>query len=101
MLDRYADEGAKIFLYPHGGGGPILSYDGLWEPDKRVFANFVTGVGHAEYLRRMDYPSETHVDRLAVLRPAPFRACEDVKSVLFAPTHPNGDGSMTELPARA
>ena len=60
-------------------------------------ANFVTGLGHAEFLRRIDYPSPTHVvgwtftDDLK-----PFRACNDVKRVLFAPTHPNGDGSMTK-----
>ena len=95
MLNGYSAQGAKIFLYPHGGGGPILSYDGLWEPDKRVFANFVMGVGHAEYLRRLDYPSETHVIGWPYCDLLPFRASENVKTVLFAPTHPNGDGSMT------
>ena len=95
MLERYSEQNAKIFLYPHGGGGPILSYDGLWEPDKRVFANFVMGVGHAEYLRRLDYPAETHVIGWPYCDILPFRAREDVKTVLFAPTHPNGDGSMT------
>ena len=71
--------GAKIVLYPHGGGIPILSYDGLWEPDTRVFANFVTGLGHAEYLRRIDYPSQTHVVGWTYCDHLPFRACEDVK----------------------
>jgi hypothetical protein len=95
MLDRYSEQNAKIFLYPHGGGGPILSYDGLWEPDKRVFANFVMGVGHAEYLRRLDYPAETHVIGWPYCDILPFQPREAVKTVLFAPTHPNGDGSMT------
>jgi hypothetical protein len=95
MLERYSEQDAKIFLYPHGGGGPILSYDGLWEPDKRVFANFVMGVGHAEYFRRLDYPSETHVIGWPYCDILPFRSPANVETVLFAPTHPNGDGSMT------
>ena len=96
VIDFHSEAGAKVVLYPHGGGIPTLSYDGVWEPDPRVFANFVTGIGHAEIMRRIDYPSQTHVvgwtftDDLK-----PFRACTDVKRVLFAPTHPNGDGSMT------
>src|SRR4051794_32117422 len=97
IIDHYAEMGAKILLYPHGGGGPILSYDGLWEPDPRVFANLVHGLGHAEYFRRLDYPSQTHVIGWSFCDLRPFRANEDVKQVLFAPTHPNGGGSMTSL----
>ncbi|HWK29031.1 MAG TPA: hypothetical protein VNS09_20890 [Solirubrobacter sp.] len=96
LIDRYTDMGAKVLLYPHGGGGPILSYDGLWEPDPRVFANLVHGVGHAEYLRRIGYPSPTHVIGWSYCPLRPFRATADVKRVLFAPTHANGAGTMTE-----
>ena len=95
LLDTYAELGSKIILYPHGGGGPILSYDGLFEPDERVFANLVTGVGHAEFLRRIGYPSPVHTIGWTYSDILPFRACDDVEHVVFAPTHPNGDGSMT------
>ena len=95
LLDRYSDFGSEIILYPHGGGGPMTSYDGLFEPDPRVFANFVTGVGHAEYLRRIDYPSPVHTIGWTYSALEPFRACDDVQHVVFAPTHPNGDGSLT------
>ncbi len=95
LIDRYAEMGAKIFLYPHSGGGPILSYDSLWEPDPHVISNMVASVGHAEYLRRIDYPSSTHVVGWPYCEMRPFRANENVKKVIFAPNHPNGDGSMT------
>ena len=100
MLERYSEQNAKIFLYPHGGGGPILSYDGLWEPDKRVFANFVMGVGHAEYLRRLDYPAETHVIGWPYCDILPFRAREDVKTRPLRPDAPERRRLDDELPAR-
>jgi hypothetical protein len=97
VIDFHAEAGAKVVLYPHAGGIPTLSYDGVWEPDPRVHTNFVTGVGHAELLRRLGYPAPTQVIGWTFTDDQkPFRACTDVKRVLFAPTHPNGDGSMTK-----
>jgi len=95
LLDRYAEKGSKIILYPHGGGVPNLSYDGLFAPDARVFANLVTAVGQAEFLRRLDYPACVHTVGWTYSDIEPFRACDDVEHVVFAPTHPNGDGSLT------
>ena len=89
--------GAKIMLYPHAGGGPNFSWEGLWAPDPRVFANFVTGPGHAEYQRRIDYPADSHVIGWTFCEQRPFRACEDVRNVVFAPWHPNGGGDMTDV----
>jgi hypothetical protein len=94
LLDSYSEMGATIILYPHGAGGPILSYDGLFEPDPRVAANLVTGPGQAEFLRRIGYPSETHAIGWTYCERRLFRACDDVRHVVFGPTHPNGDGSM-------
>ena len=100
VIDRYKDQGAKVVLYPHGGGGPMTCYDALYEPYERVDANLVTGPGHAEFLRRTDYPHPVHTVGWTLCDQAPFRPCADVRRVLFAPTHPNGDGSMSEGPRR-
>ena len=97
LLDKYAEMGAKIMLYPHAGGGPNFSWEGLWAPDPRVFANFVTGPGHAEYQRRIGYPADSHVIGWTFCEQRPFRACEDVRNVVFAPWHPNGGGDMTDV----
>jgi hypothetical protein len=97
VIDAHSEAGAKVMLYPHAGGIPTFSYDGVWEPDPRVFTNFVTGVGHAELMRRLAYPAPTQVIGWTFTGDLkPFRPCPDVKRVLFAPTHPNGDGSMTK-----
>jgi hypothetical protein len=96
LIETFHEAGAKLVLYPHGGGAATLSYDGLFDPDPRFAANLVTGLGHAEVLRRLEYPSPVYTIgwRLCALKP--FRPRTDVKHVVFAPTHPNGDGSMME-----
>ena len=93
FIDRFADQGAKVLLYPHGAG-PLLVYDGLYEPYERVDGNLVIGPGQAELMRRMEYPHPTHAIGWTLCEQRPFRPAADVRNVLFAPTHPNGDGSM-------
>jgi hypothetical protein len=96
IIEHYLELGAKLILYPHGAGTPVLSYDGLFEPDPRVTANLVTAVGHAELLRRLEYPCPIQAIGFYQCQQFPFKPCADVKHVVFGPTHPNGDGSMME-----
>jgi hypothetical protein len=97
MIGRYHSMGAKIVLYPHGAGTPSLGYDSLYEPDPRVDANLVIAPGYAEFLRRIDYVPPVHTIGWSYCEQRPFRPCADVRTVLFAPVHPNADGSMSEL----
>src|SRR3954449_6586045 len=94
IIDQLAADGAKIILYPHSGGSPDLSYDGLWEPDPRVTANLVMAPGHAELLRRLEYPAPVHVVGWTYGDLKPFRPRPDVRTVVFAPIHPVGNGFM-------
>ena len=96
VIDQWKANGAIVLLYPHGGGGAnaVIQYDGLWEPYEGVDASLVTGVGQAEVLRRIDYPSPVHVVGWTYCEQRPFRPCADIRHVVFAPTHPNADGSM-------
>src|SRR3954447_19227630 len=94
IIEQCARDRAKIILYPHGGGSPDLSYDGLWEPDPRVTANLVMAPGHAEVLRRLGYPSPVRVVGWTYGDLKAFQPRQDVKRVLFAPIHPVGEGYM-------
>src|SRR3954451_1510908 len=94
MIDQCAADGAKIILYPHSGGSPDLSYDGLGEPAPRVTANLVMAPGHAELLRRLEYPAPVHVVGWTYGDLKPFRPTPDVGRVVFAPIHPVGEGFM-------
>jgi hypothetical protein len=59
-----------------------------------VDGNLVAAPGHAELLRRLDYPSPTHVIGWSLCEQRPFRPSTDTRRVLFAPAHPGGDGSL-------
>ncbi|MEA2480906.1 MAG: hypothetical protein QOJ07_2828, partial [Thermoleophilaceae bacterium] len=96
MIDKHSRQGAKVVLYPHGAGGPNLSYDGLWKPYERVDANLVNGYGHAEFLRRLEYPAPVHVVGWTRGEKLPFRPRDVVEHVVFGPLHPNADGSMAK-----
>ena len=95
MIDHFSEHGATVLLYPHGAG-TMLGHDGLWEPYERVDGNLVIGPGQAELARRMEYPAPTYVTGWSLCATAPFRPCPDVGHVLFAPTHPAGDGGLAE-----
>jgi hypothetical protein len=95
VIDRHKAQGAKIIVYPHGGG-VLYAYDGLYKPHTKIDANLVIGPGHAEYMRRVGYPHPVHTIGWSLCEQRPFRRCGDVRRVVFAPTHPNADGSMTD-----
>jgi hypothetical protein len=97
-IDRFKQAGATVVIYPHGGGSAsaVVHYDGLWEPYEAVDANLVTGLGHAEVLRRIEHATPTHVVGWTYCELRPFRPCADIRHVVFAPTHPNADGSMPD-----
>jgi hypothetical protein len=90
LIDYYKDMGATVLLYPHGGGIPQTEYDGHSEPYERVDGNLVNGPGHAEVLRRLGYPTPSHVIGWSLCEMRPFRPAADVRHIVFAPTHPSG-----------
>ncbi len=96
LIDLYKANGAKILLYPHGAG-PILVYDNLYEPYEAVDANLTIGSGQVELLRRLDYQRPAHAIGWYQCPQLPFRPRADVRHVVFAPTHPGGDGSLLPL----
>lgn len=90
-IDRFKSAGAKVLLYPHAAW-PQLCYDGMIEPHPDVDGNLVFAPGHAEVMRRIDYPAPTYVMGWSLSELAPLRTTADVRRVLFAPAHPTGDG---------
>ncbi len=96
IIDKHKSAGATVVLYPHAGGGAraILQYDGLWEPYEGVDVALVTAVGQAEVLRRLEYPKPTYAIGWTYCEQRPFTPRDRIRHVVFAPTHPNADGSM-------
>lgn len=84
----YRSIGARVFMYPHGAG-VLTAYDGIHPVTPGLDGAFVIGEGQSEVMRRHGYPVPTY----AIGWPfgtahLPFRACDDVRRVLFAPWHP-------------
>jgi hypothetical protein len=95
MIDAHKAMGAKVLLYPHGAA-PALEYDGLYEPYEAVDGRLVIGSGHSEFLRRIDYPAPAPAIGWSLCDLLPFRPRRDVRSVLFAPLHPSGYGTIAD-----
>jgi hypothetical protein len=98
LIDAHRAAGAKVLLYPHGAQ-PLTGYDGMHEPYEAIDGNLVIGPGHAEVMRRFEYPCPVHVVGWSLCERAPFRPVTDVRRVLFAPTHPSGHGTLSDLEA--
>jgi hypothetical protein len=95
LIDHHRGLGAKVLLYPHGAS-PMTAYDGLMDPYEGVDGNLVVASGHAEVMRRMEYPTPTHVLGWSLCPQVPFRRRKTIRSVLFAPTHPSGFGHLLD-----
>jgi hypothetical protein len=95
LIDRYKSMGAKVLMYPHGAN-VATGYDGLYEPYEGIDGNLVSAPGHAEVLRRLEYPMPTYVTGWSLCEQAPFRATGEIRHVVFAPSHPSGWGTLVE-----
>jgi hypothetical protein len=85
-VDRFHDAGKPVFIYPHGAA-PLLCWDGIHEPSKKIKANFVTSKGHQQVMRRYGYPIPTHVIGWYLCEQKSWEPTDGYK-VLFGPIHP-------------
>lgn len=86
MCDRHD----AVVLYPHGAN-PILSWDGV-PIHHHVRLALVHGVGHAEVMALYGFPVPCVPVGWSYSDLAPPRYPTEVRNVLFAPSHPLGDG---------
>lgn len=97
-LKQYHQRGKAVFLYPHAARPNLFvdmteGYNGF----KHLSAHFVTAKGHREILQRIDYPHPIEVIGWYLCPILPFQPREDFRKVLFAPIHPNSDGSLSDI----
>lgn len=80
--------GAKLFLYPHGGP-PLLSWDvGFYKPYKGISCVFVHAPGHEEVMRAIGYQGEIFSTGFSYCSQLPFQSPGTLERILFAPIHP-------------
>ena len=87
--------GQKIIIYPHAARPNLFNDFPSGEPFPHVAAQLVTAEGHKQVLESYGYnrPIETIGWYLCPMKP--FEPRLSFRKVLFAPIHPNADGSLS------
>lgn len=98
MMAEARSRNIPVFLYPHAAR-PMVIYDGCVEPHP-VTAMFTQAPGGKLIMEKIGYPYPVEVSGWAYSEVRPFRPVEQVKRILFAPIHPNGNGWLSEVDKR-
>lgn len=96
--DRRAElerRGIPLFLYPHAAR-PMVQYDCPHLNPFPVRCMFTMAPGGVELMRRIGYPYPVEAAGWSLSPVRPF-VPRDVKRVLFAPIHPNGNGWLSPV----
>lgn len=91
----FAERGVPVVSYPHGAA-PLVSFGGVTDPCARLTAELVHGEGHREILSLLGYPVPVEVIGWSYSPVEPFSPVETVGRLLFAPAHPQADGSLRD-----
>lgn len=94
MIDFYREQGAVVLQYPHGAPASTLQYDNLYEPYEGIDGQLCNGQGEIDFLRSIGVGRPAKTFGWQLCRQYPFRATEQPKRVVFAPTHDNADGGL-------
>lgn len=95
MMAEARGRSIPVFLYPHAAR-PMVIYDGCVEP-RPVRAMFTQAPGGKTIMEKIGYPYPVEVSGWAYSEVRPFCPVEEVKRVLYAPIHPNGNGWLSEV----
>jgi len=83
-------------IYPHAAHAPFW-YDCGYPWSEKVAANIVMAPGHEELLKKIGYTRPVHTLGWSYSEIKPFRAARQVKKILFAPRHANGNGWLADI----
>jgi len=97
FLNTMYQRGKNIFMYPHAGSPNLINDFEHYPISPFIKAGFVSAQGHLEIQRiiGIDYPLEVMGWHLCETRP--FQKRDSYRNVLFAPIHPNADGTLSEI----
>jgi hypothetical protein len=97
-LRRLHKKRVPVFMFPHAAR-PMIQYDGIVTPYPHAKCAFVIAEGHKEIMKIIKYPVPTVVTGWTLTPIRKFRSRE-VRRILFAPIHPNGNRYMHEREKR-
>lgn len=88
-LEKYFMNGGLLFSYPHAAAAPIHWDFKSMKPSRWLNAVFVHAKGHEQVLRAYGFDKPIHIVGWTYCDILPFKPISDLKTVLFAPYHPN------------
>lgn len=94
LIDFYRECGAVVLQYPHGAPASTLQYDALYDPYEGVDGQLTNGQGEIDFLRSIGIERPAQAMGWQLCRQFEFRATENPRRVVFAPTHVNADGCL-------
>jgi len=97
QLAGYYAHGKKIMIYPHGGRVSLFNDLPDSKPTPYIACQFVTAEGHKEVLQSFGYPHPVEVIGWYLCPLKPFEPKEQIRNVLFAPIHPDADGTLSDV----
>jgi hypothetical protein len=96
-LTGFRQRGKKIFLYPHAARPNLFNDFPGFPPFSHVAAHLVCTPGHIEILKRFGHPHHFEAIGWYLCPIKPFQPREHSRKVLFAPIHPNSNGSLSKI----
>jgi hypothetical protein len=94
-LTSFHQRGKKIFLYPHAARPNLFNDFEGYPPFPHTTAHFIPAIGHAEILRLIGLRHTFEVTGWYLCPIRPFQPREQVRKILFAPIHPNSNGTLS------
>lgn len=96
-LTSFHQRGKRVFLYSHAARPNLFNDFEGYPPSRFIDADFVQAAGHISILRAigLDHPFEVTGWYLCPIRP--FQPRERAYRVLFAPIHPNNNGTLSKV----
>ena len=95
-LTSFHQRGKKIFLYPHAARPNLFNDFEGYPPFPHVSAHFVSAIGHIEILKRVGVRNSFEVIGWYLCPIQPFQPREHARKILFAPIHPNSNGTLSK-----
>jgi hypothetical protein len=86
-----------LFIYPHSAIPNLFNDFPGFEPYPHIDVQFVTAPGHMEVLRAMDYPNKLDTIGWYLCPMLPFAPRAEARRILFAPIHPQANGSLSPV----
>lgn len=96
LIDKFAAGGKPSFIYPHSGYPFTVRWDGMYTRNPNITAVFAHSPAGVQVPQLYGFDRPIHEVGWSYCQLKAFFPRERIKSVLFAPIHPNFNGWLSD-----